>query len=322
MPPIGGLNAAILPNFEACAFCMKRAKGLANPLRKCAGCSIALYCSKECQRSAWPSHKGSGAGTESAGDLYGYPTVMALSMAIKEWSQLHEHTFNIIANLMVYASGGVEHVLRNPRALLVRVRARPGAIDSNPAFKFYVDGADVLHRDDSRILGDGWDTMMAECRKEAARARRKDASAPWAGILPTVFHALSKPSVISLTQYAIYRFQLEDCHRTPLDPQMHAVFMDHVEMCAMSMSLGHVYLRPPNSELLSGRFLPPVMQMVRSNKHWRRVPIEGVDDYWDTIAALMASQPERFTSGLQPRELWAHFLRACFVSRATEHNAA
>lgn len=57
MPPIGGLNTAILPNSDACAFCMKRAKRLATPLRKCAGCSIALYCSRECQKSAWPSHK-------------------------------------------------------------------------------------------------------------------------------------------------------------------------------------------------------------------------------------------------------------------------
>lgn len=26
-------------------------------LKKCGGCGVLLFCSKECQRKAWPSHK-------------------------------------------------------------------------------------------------------------------------------------------------------------------------------------------------------------------------------------------------------------------------
>lgn len=267
------------------------------------------------------SSRDTGSDTRSEAELYGYPTVMALATAVKEWLQLHEHTFNIIANLMVYIGGGVELVFGTPRALLVRVEARPGAIDSSPAFRFCMTGADIVHRDESSIVNKTWDTLMDGCRREAIRAPRKDPSAPWAGILPTVFYTASSPRpVISLTQYAVYRFQLEGINRTPLDPNIQAAFSDHVQLCAMSMSLGHIYSRSANSALAEGRFEPPVFQMVRSHKAWKRVPIEGMDnadEYWDTMAVLMVSRPEQFTSGLNPRELWIHFIRACFGSQFT-----
>ncbi|KAF8175907.1 hypothetical protein K438DRAFT_1847259 [Mycena galopus ATCC 62051] len=39
-----------------CQFCYK-SKGSGVTLQKCAGCKIDLYCSKECQKSAWKTHK-------------------------------------------------------------------------------------------------------------------------------------------------------------------------------------------------------------------------------------------------------------------------
>ena len=38
-----------------CARCLKR--GSRTELRRCAGCKSFSYCSKDCQRSDWPSHK-------------------------------------------------------------------------------------------------------------------------------------------------------------------------------------------------------------------------------------------------------------------------
>ncbi|TFK63414.1 hypothetical protein BDN72DRAFT_322916 [Pluteus cervinus] len=39
-----------------CQYCMRsKAEGLT--LSKCAGCRLELYCSKECQKKAWPLHK-------------------------------------------------------------------------------------------------------------------------------------------------------------------------------------------------------------------------------------------------------------------------
>ena len=38
-----------------CVSCLKR--GSQTELRRCAGCKSFSYCSKDCQRSDWPSHK-------------------------------------------------------------------------------------------------------------------------------------------------------------------------------------------------------------------------------------------------------------------------
>ena len=38
-----------------CARCLKKGKG--TELRRCAGCKSFSYCSKDCQRLDWPSHK-------------------------------------------------------------------------------------------------------------------------------------------------------------------------------------------------------------------------------------------------------------------------
>ncbi len=39
--------------YKKCHFCGK----LQPNIKKCSGCSFALYCNKECQRSDWNSHK-------------------------------------------------------------------------------------------------------------------------------------------------------------------------------------------------------------------------------------------------------------------------
>ncbi|KAJ7156722.1 hypothetical protein C8R46DRAFT_1114977 [Mycena filopes] len=39
-----------------CQYCFK-SKGPGVDLRKCAACKVDLYCSKECQKSAWKTHK-------------------------------------------------------------------------------------------------------------------------------------------------------------------------------------------------------------------------------------------------------------------------
>ncbi|KAH7619148.1 hypothetical protein NADE_005993 [Nannochloris sp. 'desiccata'] len=41
---------------EACA-CCKAKKGAGKTLRACSGCHIPVYCSKECQKADWKSHK-------------------------------------------------------------------------------------------------------------------------------------------------------------------------------------------------------------------------------------------------------------------------
>ncbi|EKM52946.1 uncharacterized protein PHACADRAFT_210709 [Phanerochaete carnosa HHB-10118-sp] len=45
-----------MPRGEVCQQCQRR-KGAGVKLSRCTGCKYMLYCSKECQRAAWPFHK-------------------------------------------------------------------------------------------------------------------------------------------------------------------------------------------------------------------------------------------------------------------------
>ncbi|RPD64075.1 hypothetical protein L226DRAFT_559412 [Lentinus tigrinus ALCF2SS1-7] len=47
----------ILGDSTQCDACGAQGYKAYNKLRKCGGCSLAVYCSKECQRKAWPTHK-------------------------------------------------------------------------------------------------------------------------------------------------------------------------------------------------------------------------------------------------------------------------
>ncbi|TFK63413.1 hypothetical protein BDN72DRAFT_322885 [Pluteus cervinus] len=48
-------NGTYVPLIQ-CQYCL-RTKAEVATLSKCAGCRIELYCSKECQKKAWPTHK-------------------------------------------------------------------------------------------------------------------------------------------------------------------------------------------------------------------------------------------------------------------------
>ena len=52
----GQASAAVPPSLageQSCDVC-----GAGNCKRRCGRCREAYYCSEECQRSAWPAHKG------------------------------------------------------------------------------------------------------------------------------------------------------------------------------------------------------------------------------------------------------------------------
>ncbi|KAI0713517.1 hypothetical protein C8Q76DRAFT_731668 [Earliella scabrosa] len=43
--------------FGRCSACRISRAELKAPLKRCARCSTVVYCSKECQKSAWPAHR-------------------------------------------------------------------------------------------------------------------------------------------------------------------------------------------------------------------------------------------------------------------------
>lgn len=56
-PSAPAVSESRLKKEESCA-CCKAKNGGGKTLQFCAGCRILMYCSKECQKSDWSSHKG------------------------------------------------------------------------------------------------------------------------------------------------------------------------------------------------------------------------------------------------------------------------
>ena len=52
----GDISFFLPDDFSRCNYCGGDGNKK-NKLKRCAGCNLVMYCSKECQRSAWPSHK-------------------------------------------------------------------------------------------------------------------------------------------------------------------------------------------------------------------------------------------------------------------------
>ena len=53
-----GCEAVQFPISGECDWCRSdKAKEGGEKLKKCSGCSVVLYCSRQCQMAAWPKHK-------------------------------------------------------------------------------------------------------------------------------------------------------------------------------------------------------------------------------------------------------------------------
>ncbi|KAI0373291.1 hypothetical protein BV20DRAFT_803781 [Pilatotrama ljubarskyi] len=173
-----------------CYYCVSRETE--RKLRRCGGCGVVLYCSKECQKKAWPEHKcvhlpiagkyhqcrtgvyddvalttltfldtrktcRPGAALMKNRDVLqeslGIPAPISLTHAVMEWVEAHTHAFHNIASCATILDGGLERNLASPHALVFRLGLALVDPRGNPSRKFGLRRTDVVPRPLGRRLG-------------------------------------------------------------------------------------------------------------------------------------------------------------------------
>ncbi|KAI1782264.1 hypothetical protein LXA43DRAFT_1148444 [Ganoderma leucocontextum] len=229
-----------------CSGCFKD-----NAKFRCTGCQAMMYCSRECQKAAWRTHKPLCTSEPNpnfelqASDL-GYPSPLSLFNALIEWIELRRWCLYTLACALVRLEGGVEAVLAAQKVLLVQVvPAHRTEHDSNPAMAFQFDRAAIVENDGSDFLRENWASIRPNV--EFARlssafafldpARRDRLSAP-VGSLPVVY-VVHRTNIISGQAFPLLRLPLRHVDNQDVaDGRTRAALEDLVRI--MKAALCHV----------------------------------------------------------------------------------
>ncbi|KAI0781360.1 hypothetical protein BD413DRAFT_28265 [Trametes elegans] len=308
------LPTAYIDQEPLCAHCGKTEAELKTKLKRCAGCGVAMYCTKECQKTAWPVHKRKMSrkmcrsadslqiGAQWPSRFGGYTAPIALANAVKVFAgDAHPVAFSLIANSVVILNGGPEANLGSPaKALLFRLaKASKEDMDSgNPARAFKLLDATVRDRAAlTHLVADNWVSATAECEAVEARIRRETQHPTFAGVLPAVFLVVDT-GVIAHHHFPVHRVS----HRpaAQLDDGERAIFEDVIEMCRLTLNRGYVL----HDATDAGKYQPEVGTWVKRKKKWEWERTPGWN--WN---ALKSEQPGGFKSAgeLRPGSVWVPF---------------
>ncbi|EIW60802.1 uncharacterized protein TRAVEDRAFT_46043 [Trametes versicolor FP-101664 SS1] len=328
MPSETSLGSLIIT--PRCSVCGIPESHLEGKLKRCAGCSATVYCSKECQKQAWSKHKVSCRAKwkedepPAPNDINSpvpSDSVAALDHALSVWIGIHHYPLLVIATATVCLQGGYALHFSPDSSLAIGFAVHPlpkfvasllsgaGTPDDNPGTGFHLVNALSVSKD--KILKDcspagtegalDWEGVVSACQVVSADLLSKTEVDPATlGALPGIFSIKHSP-VLRIQPVVVFRLP-QDRGET-LDEETHAVFEDIRVLCVTMMAAGLV-LRPPSVERVNTS-CPDVGTLVRRKKkqwEWERIP----DWDWGR-AALMVPRELRKTD-LHPKELWASFL--------------
>ncbi|KAI0329852.1 zf-MYND-domain-containing protein [Cubamyces sp. BRFM 1775] len=314
-----------------CAHCKKEESPTVK-LKRCTGCAVTMYCSKECQRGDWKAHKyvctqrhwtewsiqrltythaDCRLGCRSPGPAVednlidpvllantGYPACTTLNSSLMDWWEAQSYALSYITIVATHKNGGLDYNLANNRALVLRVQAKAPR-SGNPANAFkIVDMTLVSKAEFGREANQAWSEGRREFDRTVEMLRR-DLDRTIAGAMPTVVVVVNT-GIMSFHHNLVHRRtpdgQLRDAHTR-------AVFEDVMQMSLGAVNAGLV-LRATSKPEVQGE-VPDVGVLVWRKKKWDWKLKE--DWNWDAAASLGMLPQNGSRSGLQPMAIWDRF---------------
>ncbi|EIW60890.1 uncharacterized protein TRAVEDRAFT_64202 [Trametes versicolor FP-101664 SS1] len=226
-------------------------------LRKCAGCSSVMYCSKECQKESWAKHKAfcqrfkTDAAFLAFRDMeaqqFGYESAVALSQAMTDFTEAHawalEHA--TIAHCYLRSGPSMDIALQEPRTEMLRFRFQCQTTPDTPRaqrnpsttfklldqgffpFSYYMDG----YSRNSQLIGD----TLKLCRDtheknlKDLKKRRPD----YVGVVPVMYTDVT----ISVQLYLMVPI-FRPPRQLVMDNFMKAALHDFTRFCAWTINTG------------------------------------------------------------------------------------
>ncbi|PIL30607.1 hypothetical protein GSI_07308 [Ganoderma sinense ZZ0214-1] len=230
----------------------------------------------------------------------------ALLDTVREWSDVHEYTLQIIIHIALWTNGGVAHNLASrDKAMVVTLESVPnGGGDSIHISRAYrVFDVKIARRDEDPFLRRYWREEQAPNSEARAHNTGQEPRHPaLAGTMHVALTIRGTAFALQFPEYDIYRPYMHTAEAIP--PQFFcSAFKDLDVVCRRAIAAGIVL---SISDDPAGNFLalpPPDFGIYeRDGSGWKKVLNPTMVS--DVINPDMARHPSKFVSGLPFQALW------------------
>ncbi|KAJ7022575.1 hypothetical protein C8F04DRAFT_1402326 [Mycena alexandri] len=132
-----------------CMGCFKKPSGKKS-FPVCSKCQEASFCSKECQKKAWPVHKTvcqmrkqTVAAMADAPSSHTFPPFAIRKRLLTDFIEVHECSFQSAFSSAMILEGGIDKFPFSVRGVVVLLKYRPDC-NENPSVAFSVEGCAML----------------------------------------------------------------------------------------------------------------------------------------------------------------------------------